>query len=144
MPRISRPLRERLLSRLVTADDGCLVWTGATVNGYGVIGEGGRNGRSLYVHRVMYELFAGPIPDGKQLDHLCRNRRCANISHLEPVTLKENVLRGNGLPAALARDKDHCPKGHAYIPENTIYRVVRSCRTCRRAYGRAKYRRGRG
>jgi HNH endonuclease len=131
-----------MLSRLVTSDDGCLIWTGATVNGYGVVrGEGGRSAKSLYVHRVMYEMFGSSIPDGMQIDHLCRNKRCANLAHLEVVTLKENVLRADGKPALLARQPEQCEHGHAYTPENTIYRMVRSCRTCRQAYGRRRYRR---
>ena len=115
------------------------------MNGYGVIrDEGGRTAKSLYVHRVMYEMFSNPIPDGMQLDHLCRNRRCANVAHLEIVTLKENVLRGDGLPARLARQPGSCEHGHPYTPENTIYRVVRSCRTCRQAYYKRRYQRRKG
>ena len=85
-------------------------------------------------HRVAYELMRGPIPDGLTLDHLCRNVGCVNPDHLEPVTMKENILRGYS-PAAQAARRDECAHGHAYTPENT-YRYAngsRRCRICQRA-----------
>jgi excisionase family DNA binding protein len=87
------PLRERMLSRLIIDPSGCLLWTGArNSSGYGHIRVGG--GRSdAFVHRLMYEMFAEPIPDGLELDHLCRVRHCASPAHLEPVTSGQNKLR---------------------------------------------------
>ena len=74
---------------------GCWIWTGATLNeGYGKIGVGRRGEGHRLAHRIMYELLRGPIPDGKELDHLCRFPRCINPWHLEPVTRSENQLRG--------------------------------------------------
>lgn len=88
-------LRERLLSRLVIdPDSDCVLWTGQRVRGYGRISV---NSRTAPVHRVMYELFAGPVPEGLTLDHLCRVRNCANVAHLEPVTLAENIRRAQRL-----------------------------------------------
>ncbi|MFJ2662519.1 HNH endonuclease signature motif containing protein [Arthrobacter koreensis] len=82
------------------------------------------------VHRVAYELFSGPIPNGLVLDHLCRNRGCFNPNHLEPVTRAVNNLRGVGFMAAHAR-KTHCPKGHPYDEKNTqIKNGARRCRAC--------------
>jgi hypothetical protein len=126
--------RERLFAKLIVdPDTGCLIWTGAWAGpGYGQIMI---NRRQQYVHRVMYELFAGPIPDGLVIDHLCRNRRCAAPAHLEPVTQRENILRGEGLAAQQVR-RTQCPYGHPYDEANTYRFGVglrkRGCRACTR------------
>jgi hypothetical protein len=95
-----------------------------------------------YAHRVMYEHLVGPIPDGMQLDHLCRNRMCVNPDHLEPVTARENTRRATALITA-------CPSGHAYDDQNTALTPEgrRYCRECKRIKALARYhasRRGRG
>lgn len=83
-------------------------------------------------HRLAYELEVGPIPDGLQLDHLCRNTACCNPSHLEPVTPRENYLRGVGFAADNAR-KTHCKWGHPFEGDNLYSRYgKRWCQTCRR------------
>ena len=78
-------------------------------SGYGHISV---NGTMQLVHRLAYSMFV-PIPEGLVLDHLCRNRSCINPNHLEPVTVAENNLRGEGCMADYAR-RTHCPQGHAY------------------------------
>ncbi len=119
--------------------DGCWEWTASVRrDGYG---QFRLDGRVVSAHRVSYGLFVGPIPEGLTLDHLCRNRLCVRPDHLEPVTLCENILRGESLPAQNAR-KTQCPQGHAYDEANT--RIGRHgwrvCRTCHR--DRERERRG--
>lgn len=114
-----------------TAD--CWVWTASTYpNGYGIFSIG--HGVLSAAHRVAYQLVIGPIPDGLELDHLCRNHLCVNPCHLEPVTHRENTLRGRS-QSALNAKVTHCPKGHSYDETNTGIRPKgeRSCRACDRA-----------
>jgi hypothetical protein len=78
---------------LVDAETGCWLWQGATDrDGYA---QRHRRGRTLVVHRAMYEEHVGPIAVGMQLDHLCRRPSCVNPGHLEPVTPAENVRRSS-------------------------------------------------
>lgn len=116
--------------------DECWVWSGMTVNGYGHLGGGAGYSRWI-AHRFAYELLVGPIPDGLDLDHLCRSRACVNPAHLEPVDRRTNVLRGVGITARNAA-KTHCVNGHAFTPENTqpLRNGGRGCRTCRRIRNR--------
>ncbi len=88
----------------------------------------------VLAHRFAYEMAYGAIPSGLQIDHLCRNRACCNPTHLEAVTLRENVLRGVGVTAVNAR-KTHCVNGHEFNEENTGYTPTgkRVCRACKRA-----------
>jgi hypothetical protein len=119
---------------------GCWLWTGAqNGNGYGVIGKGGRDRGNEYAHRVSYLHFKGPIPDGLQIDHLCRTRSCVNPDHLELVTCTENLLRGKTVTAAHAA-KTHCPEGHPYAGDNLIIdEGSRRCRKCRNEKHLAAY-----
>jgi hypothetical protein len=109
---------------------GCWPWRGKMhPEGYGQISV---NGRPEWAHRLAYSLLVGRIPEGLQIDHLCRNRACVNPAHLEPVTARENTLRGEGAGARNAR-KTHCVRGHEFTPENTVVdaRGHRSCLACR-------------
>lgn len=91
--RLSVTFGDRFWAR-INKTDGCWLWLGAVNNdGYGDVR---RNGRVEKAHRVAYELTRGAVPDGLELDHLCKTTRCVNPSHLEAVTHRENVLRGNG------------------------------------------------
>lgn len=127
------PLIERVMRKSCILENGCVVWTGAVKDGYGNIGAGGQFGRHVRTHQVMYEHFIGPVPEGLELDHLCRNRLCMAPAHLEAVTHQENVLRGEGLAAVNAR-KTHCDHGHEFTPENTFLSNGRwrGCIACRR------------
>lgn len=113
----------------------CWVWVSILKPaGYGQFHEGVSPNRALLAHRVAYELLVGPVPDGLQIDHLCRVRRCVNPGHLEPVTPAENTRRG----AAVIT---HCPAGHPYDEENTRVRPNghRGCNTCNRASARRQW-----
>lgn len=118
-------------------EDDCWRWVGEIDSyGYGRMRVGGKYRKA---HRVVYEELVGPIATGLTLDHLCRNRRCVRPDHLEPVTRKENILRGSNFTAINAR-KTHCPKGHEYIPANTLITAsgARRCRACKAAADRAR------
>jgi hypothetical protein len=111
-------------------NSGCVIWFGyIDPKGYGRINV---NGKSRRTHVVAYEINVGPIPFGKQLDHLCRNRACCAEWHLEPVTPRENVLRGNTIAARNAA-KTECIHGHPFDESNTCTSRPgwRDCRTCK-------------
>jgi HNH endonuclease len=112
--------------------DDCWPWLACrNPRGYGWFGLAHR--KNVKAHRYAYELLVRQIPPGLTLDHLCRNPSCVNPAHLEPVTVKENVLRGDGRTAINAR-KTHCPAGHAYDVANTYVdrHGSRECRACHR------------
>lgn len=119
----------------VTITPGCWVWTGAKASGYGRAFIGGK---LRPAHRVTFEMYVSPIPEGLDLDHLCRNRACVNPDHLEPVTRQTNLLRGE-THAARHADKTHCEAGHEFTEENTYTWAKnptwRYCRACRREAG---------
>lgn len=94
LPPRERPLIDRILGKLRESSSGCWEWTGATnTSGYGVVGRGARGAGNVLVHRAMYEIHIAEIPDGLHIDHLCRNKRCANPWHLDPVTQAVNNNR---------------------------------------------------
>jgi hypothetical protein len=107
----------------------CWLWRGAIQrsNGYGRFWDGER---VLGAHQFIYRLTFGQIPDGLEIDHLCRVRNCVNPNHLEAVTRRINTLRGESLPARQSR-KTHCDKGHPLAGANLIRRGNhRTCRIC--------------
>lgn len=111
---------------MTETDTDCWEWHGpATRRGYGIV-------RSILVHRTLYELMVGEIPEGLQLDHLCRNRRCANPTHLEPVTAAENNRRARNT------EINRCLRGHAAYVFRSNGR--RRCVTCERDRERARVR----
>lgn len=116
--------------------NGCWIWMGSKLSaGYGTIWDYDR-GQVTVAHRVAYALVNGEIPDSLQIDHLCRNTGCVNPAHLEPVTPRENTVRGYApsIGASHQLAKTACPQGHPYDESNTYRRPAggRGCRLCTR------------
>ena len=111
----------------------CIIWSGyITTKGYGLVYAKYSKGKTKYIsaHRALYEGVFGRIHDDLVVDHLCRNRACINVNHLEAVTNRENILRGVGRTAVNAR-KTHCHNGHEFSKENTkIFKNTRNCKIC--------------
>lgn len=122
-------LPEQLRTKIAISDEGCWIWTAARSHGYGVVTI---DRRLVKAHRSVYQALVGQIPEGLTIDHLCRERACVNPEHLEPVTHRENILRGEGVAAKNAA-KTHCPYGHEYDEKNTRRTGGRRvCRECSR------------
>jgi formylmethanofuran dehydrogenase subunit E len=122
-------IQQRLYQRsTVDVETGCWNWTGTLSAGkYGSIYY---EGRMQKAHRVMWRVRRGEILEGMDLDHLCRNTRCVNPAHLEPVTRSENLRRS----PLMGRNshKTHCKRGHEFTPDNTRTRPNghRTCIAC--------------
>jgi len=135
-------IKSKITSRMDVRDAGYLTpcWISNRsehTSGYTKLGI---DGKTMLTHRVAYEEWRGDIPDGLVIDHLCRNRKCCNPDHLEPVTHRENLVRGETLTAREAA-QTHCLRGHAFDEVNT-YRSpskpgIRECRACRADASRA-------
>ena len=118
----------------------CQPWKGAMwPNGYGKYG-GGHGGKTRLAHRHVWERLKGSIPEGLTIDHLCSNKACVNIEHLEMVTLAENIRRRH-------RKRTHCVRGHEYNKANTSYYqhpdgyINRQCKLCKMEWHSANPRR---
>lgn len=131
---------ERFSKKFTIEDNGCWLWNAHTNNdGYGRFNI---KGKIKFAHRVSYIFVNGNIKKNMELDHLCKTRNCVNPNHLEEVTHKENVRRGDGNPgfALYNSSKTRCPQGHEYNLKNTRYefsktsrsRLCRKCRECDR------------
>jgi hypothetical protein len=102
---------------------------------------GSMDGKQQAAHRISYKLCVGSIPEGMQIDHLCRNRVCVNPDHLEAVTPRQNQLRSPLTVSGQNARKTHCPKGHPLSGKNLYVtpKGIRHCRWCNRLRNRARY-----
>lgn len=108
MPTLDWNLAERILARVEVRASGCWIWLGCPTSEYGRISiDGVMHG----THRVLYQVFRGPLSADTVLDHLCRNQKCVNPDHLEATTVAVNTYRGVG-PSARNKAKTHCELGH--------------------------------
>jgi hypothetical protein len=129
------PSMEDFEKYYVAQPDGCWQWIGGLDrDGYGRYQRKG----VLLAHRASVILHGQKIPDGMQIDHLCRNRACVNPDHLEIVTARTNTARGLS-PSAINARKRSCSKGHPFDERNTYWAPngTRSCRECRNQASRA-------
>lgn len=108
-------------------ENGCWNW-GWVRNHLGYGGVSDMPGNIKMAHRIFYRAFVGPLLDGLQIDHLCRNKACVNPSHLEQVTAKIN----QGRALKYRKKKTHCPSGHPYSGSNLIKDTegYQKCATC--------------
>lgn len=142
----ARPEFERFWEKVGKHDNTneCWIWVAARSSKggkktYGVFTIGSkRDGthRNIYAHVWSYLNYAGSIPEGYQIDHLCKNILCVNPKHLEAVTCQVNLMRSTNFSAIHAQTT-HCPQGHPYDEGNTyIYKGQRTCRTCHKLRSR--------
>lgn len=128
------PLRASIVERINPGD--CWEWTGRIMpppNGYGTIG-------GKLAHKVIWELLVGPVPEGLELDHLCRTNHCVKPDHLEPVSHWENMRRGGN------SIKSHCKRGHLLSganlrrePSVTARGYARRCKACHNLNAQRRY-----
>lgn len=135
--RPSIPLIDRLNSR-IDRTDSCWIWSGKVdKTGYGSFGmRVEKASRTRTAHKIVYETLVGEVPEGMQLDHLCKVPLCVNPEHLEIVTPRENTLRSDGIAAINAR-KTHCVHGHEFSVTNTYTHPKRGSRHCRKCMSAA-------
>jgi HNH endonuclease len=135
-------LQDRLEAMFISEpNSGCWLWLGhLKKNGYGTLGVkiDGR-WKTQHAHRVSYETFVGPIQEGSDIDHKCRQRCCVNPDHMEPVSRSENLSRSPLMGRQI--HKSHCPQGHQYSGINS--RGQRVCRQCGLASANRYYHRQR-
>lgn len=154
---MDKALTDEFLSRVTVEASGRWGFRGHEMGGKG---PGTRykalsfRGQRHYARRLSYEIHKGPIPEGLQIDHLCRNRECCNPEHLEVVTSLENSLRGEH-PTFVAHRTATCLRGHPLVGHNLVdhtkhpgaksgqYRAGRACRVCLNAVGVRTYHRHR-
>lgn len=138
-----KSLEERFWAKVCKQPNGCWLWQGAlSTAGYGTFNLGRRGAGYEYAHRISYAWAYGDMPAGQELDHLCRIRRCVNPQHLESVSHRINVFRGDA-PTIRIAISGKCHNGHEINTENMYFRKDRpgkwNCRVCRRERRKAGY-----
>ena len=119
----------RFWRKVHAAPNGCWVWIGAQTNrGYGTAWMPHHNPQRASAHRLTYEIWADTIPASLEIDHLCRNKACVNPAHLEAVSHRTNVHRGDMTKLRVT----HCPMGHEYAGANLYIRPDNGNRDCKR------------
>ena len=135
------PPIDRLMRRVEKRPNfGCWQFTGPLrPDGYCQVQLTGKRGKKVLGHRLTYETYVGPVPEGLDLDHMCRNRGCVNPAHLEPVTRQINILRGTAPERTIEyfdefwANRTHCPNGHELavvgidVESGTGHRQCRAC-----------------
>lgn len=131
--------QKRILDRAELDPSGCWNWTGWTNQAATPYGRLSVGNRKVYAHRLSYETFVGPIPEGHEIDHLCQNTLCVNPDHLEAVSPEENRDR-------VTQRRTHCKRGHEFTEENTYWvrEGARACRSCRARQDKIQKQRKRG
>lgn len=114
--RNDEPLIDRILRRIKKLPDGCWEWTGSLSYGYGILTY---KRKRMRVHICTFNHFVGPVPVRSELDHLCKNKRCCNPDHLEPVSHRVNILRSDH-PNVVLMHRGVCKRGHAIAGDNAL------------------------
>jgi hypothetical protein len=130
---------EKLLSKIIIADNGCWNWVGYSHGGYGKMGVGKKD---YMAHRMSYDLFVGINNLDNVIDHICMNKICINPDHLREVTVRTNTLENSNCDAVGKKQQTHCIKGHEFNELNTIFNIGkqgglrRNCKACKRVTAR--------
>lgn len=147
-PVVLEAFKKRFMAKIEKRPSGCWLWTAASRNGYGYIGLNRDGWRPVRAHRVAYELFVQPIPQGLVIHHRCGIRLCVNPDHLELLDHRTHtvdrhgaIFKAQAASADAKRRRTTCRYGHPYTPESTyITRTGRRCRVCAREQREARKR----
>lgn len=114
-----------------TLEGPCHIFSGA-IDGMGYGSVGLKGDKTITVHRYVWITENGPVPNGLELDHMCRVKSCCNLKHLRAVTHRINSIENCDGPSAINARKTHCKYGHQFTPENTYLtkEKTRKCKTC--------------
>lgn len=111
-------------------NSGCWIWLLSLGR------DGYAQGKYETAHRISFRGFKGSIPEGLEVDHICKTRWCVNPEHLRAVTHLENMSTADAITNHRNRRKTHCINGHELSGYNLILEnwrgiVMRKCRACK-------------